>query len=93
MDRRTFLSMLGTTSVALLALSATARLAPVLAKDGSGGGDGGGGGGSGGESGGGGSKDDKGANEEGGNNTDQPGTEAQPEDATECAAGTDCKKK
>lgn len=25
--------------------------------------------------------------------TDQPGTEAQPEDATQCAAGTDCTKK
>ena len=25
--------------------------------------------------------------------TDDPGTEAQPEDATQCAAGTDCKKK
>lgn len=25
--------------------------------------------------------------------TDQPGTEAQPQAATQCAAGTDCKKK
>lgn len=91
MDRRTFLAMLGTTGLALLALSASAHLVPVLAKD-----SGGGGGGSGAESGGEGAKDDKDEKAEGqdnGNNTDQPGTEAQPQDATQCAAGTECPKK
>jgi len=78
MTRRALLSILG---LAAVSLAASARLAPVLAKngsDGSGGADGGG-------------KDAKPV--EGTTNTDDPGTEAQPADATQCAAGTDCKKK
>ena len=89
MDRRTFVGLLGMSALGVLALSATGAFGPVLAKD-----SGGGGGGNGGGSGEGGAKDDKAAGQDGNNsNTDQPGTEAQPEAATECAAGTDCKKK
>ena len=93
MDRRGFLSMLGTTGLSLLALAASARFGLVLAKDSSGGGSSGGSAGSGTASGSGSTKDTKPPAQDGGNNTDQPGTEAQPQDATQCAAGIDCKKK
>lgn len=86
MNRRTFVSMIG---LALLALSVPAALGPAFAKDSSGGGDSDHG------SDGGDGKDAKPAGQEGNasSTTDQPGTEAQPEDATQCAAGTDCTKK
>jgi len=86
MNRRTFVSMLG---LALLALSFPAVVMPALAKDGSGGGDGGDHGSDAGDG-----KAAKPVDEgNASSTTDQPGTEAQPQDATQCAAGTDCTKK
>lgn len=86
MNRRTFVSMLG---LALLALSFPAVVMPALAKDGSGGGDGGDHGSDAGDG-----KAAKPVDEDNSSSTtDQPGTEAQPQDATQCAAGTDCTKK
>jgi hypothetical protein len=87
MNRRTFVSMLG---LALLALSVPMVPGPAFAKDSSGGGDGGDHGADAGDG-----KEAKPVDQEGNSSstTDQPGTEAQPEDATQCAAGTDCTKK
>ncbi|WP_374329918.1 hypothetical protein [Aestuariivirga sp.] len=87
MNRRTIVSMLG---ISLSALSVPAMVVPALAKDSSGGGDGGDHGSDGGDG-----KDAKPVEQDGNasSTTDQPGTEAQPQDATQCAAGTDCTKK
>ena len=76
MNRRTILSLPGLGILSVIAVSATAPFQAAFAKDGSGGG------GEGGDKGGG----------DGGGKTEQPGMEAQPEAATECTAGTDCKK-
>ena len=93
MNRRTSLSLLGLGVLSVIAVSATAPFHAAFAKDGSGGG------GEGGDKGGGKSDGAEGKPEEGqqggdqnGSETEQPGMEAQPEAATECTAGTDCKK-
>ena len=79
MDRRTFLAVLGVGGVALaVSIALPGCAVRAFAKD-SGGGD------TQGSSGG--SPTVKSST------TDQPGTEAQPQAATQCAAGTDCKKK
>lgn len=99
MNRRTLLSLLG---LALFAVAAPVALQPALAKDGGGDHDGGdhdggdhdGGEGGGGEEGGegrAGSPEDR--EDNGGDSmADAPVEESQPEDATACAAGVDCKK-
>ena len=97
MNRRTILSLLGPGVLSVIVVSATAPFHAAFAKDGSGGG--GEGGDKGGGDGGGKSDGAEGKPEEGqqggdqnGSETEQPGMEAQPEAATECTAGTDCKK-
>ena len=89
MNRRTVLSLLGLGALSLIAVATTAPFHAAFAKDSASGG------GEGGEK----SDDAAGKPEEGqqsgdqnGSETEQPGTEAQPEAATECTAGTDCKK-
>jgi hypothetical protein len=93
MSRRTVLSLLGLGVLSVIAVSTTAPFHAAFAKDGSGGG------GEGGDK-----SDDKTDGAEGkpeerqqsgdqnGSETEQPGMEAQPEAATECTAGTACKK-
>ena len=89
MNRRTLLSLLG---LALFAVAAPVALQPALAKDGGGDHDGGEGGG--GEEGGEGRADSPEDREDNGGDSmaDAPGEDSQPEDATACAAGVDCKK-
>ena len=93
MNRRTILSLLGLGALSVIAVSATAPFHAAFAKDGSGGG-GEGGGKSDGKSDGGEDKTEAGqqSGDQNGSETEQPGMEGQPEAATECTAGTDCKK-
>ena len=80
MNRRTILSLLGLGVLSVIGVSATAPFHAAFAKDGSGGGGEG--------------KPEEGqqSGDQNGSETEQPGMEAQPEAATECTAGTDCKK-
>ena len=79
MDRRTFLAAFGVGGAALaVSIVLPGFTLRALAKD-SGGGDKNGSSG--------------GSTTVKSSTTDQPGTEAQPQAATQCAAGTDCKKK
>lgn len=103
MDRRMFLAGFGAGLLSLAALGVASGMSPAFAKGGGGGGSSGGGssdhsdgGANGGEAA---SKSDdrlkqpgEGENEDGQNNDDQPDPDAQPEDATGCAAGINCKK-
>ncbi|WP_146256185.1 hypothetical protein [Aestuariivirga litoralis] len=76
--------------MSVIAVPALAPLRAAFAKDGSGGGSD-----KGDDNSGGGedkSEDGQKSGDQDGSETEQPGTEAQPEAATECAAGTDCKK-
>lgn len=90
MNRRTLLSLLGLAVLSVVAVPATAPFHAAFAKDSSGGGgDKGGDKPDGGEG-----KPEEGqqSGDQSGSETEQPGMEAQPEAATECTAGTDCKK-
>lgn len=92
MNRRTILSVLGLAFLSVIDLAATAPFHAAFAKDGSGGGGGDHGGDK--PDGGGEARTEEGqqGGSQDGSETEQPGMEAQPEAATECAAGADCKK-
>jgi len=93
MNRRAIICLLGRGVLSVIALSAVVPFHVAFAKDGSGGG-GEGGDKSDGKPGGGEDKPEGGqqSGDQNGSETEPPGTEAQPEAATACTAGTDCKK-
>lgn len=94
MNRRTMLALFGLAALSVATVTANAPFHAAFAKDGSGGGGGDKGGEGGDKPGGGEAKPEEGQQDGGqdGSETEQPGMEAQPEAATECAAGADCKK-
>ena len=90
MNRRTMLCLLGLAVLSVIAVPAAAPFHAAFAKDSAGGGgDKGDGKSEGGDAK---TEDGQKSGDQDGSETEEPGMEAEPEAATECAAGTDCKK-